>query len=48
VFRRQHKDWLLTHTFFDSDEVSAPPFEVISFNLGLLWPFDEPEPPGAG
>jgi Putative restriction endonuclease len=44
VFKRQDKNWLLTHTFFDSDEVSAPPFEAITFNLGLLWPFDQPEP----
>jgi hypothetical protein len=47
VHKRQDKDWLLTHTFFDSDEVSAPPFEAITFPLGLLWPFDEPTPPAA-
>ena len=45
VFKRQDNDWLLTHTFFDSDTASAPPFEVITFSLGLLWPFDEVEPP---
>jgi Uma2 family endonuclease len=42
VFKRQDKNWLLTHTFFDSDDVKAPPFEEITFSLGLLWPFDEP------
>jgi Uma2 family endonuclease len=45
-YKRQDKDWLLTHTFFDNDEVCAPPFEAITFNLGLLWPFDQPEPAG--
>jgi hypothetical protein len=40
VFRRQGNDWLLTHTFFDNDDVCAPPFEAITFPLGLLWPFD--------
>jgi Uma2 family endonuclease len=44
VFKRQDKDWLLTHTFFDNDEVSALPFDAITFSLGLLWPFDQPEP----
>jgi Uma2 family endonuclease len=42
VFRRQERDWLLVDTFFDREEVAAPPFEVISFSLGLLWPFDPP------
>jgi Uma2 family endonuclease len=47
VFLRQDRNWLLTHTFFDDEQVSAPPFEVLTFSLGLLWPFDPPlqEPP---
>lgn len=42
AFRRQDADWLLTHTFVEREDVSAPPFEAISFSLGLLWPFDPP------
>ncbi len=45
VFRRQDKDWLLTHTFQDEEPVSAPPFEAITFSLGVLWPFDTPGQP---
>lgn len=40
VFRRLGNDWLLLHTYFDNDDVCAPPFEAITFPLGLLWPFD--------
>jgi Putative restriction endonuclease len=42
VFQRQKTDWLLTHTFAESEDVSAPPFDAITFSLGLLWPFDPP------
>jgi len=42
VFRLQGRDWLLTHTFVDREDVSAPPFDAITFSLGLLWPFDSP------
>lgn len=42
VFRRQKQDWLLTHTFGGAEEVSAPPFDAITFDLKLLWPFDKP------
>lgn len=42
VFQRQGTSWLLTHTFTGSEDVSAPPFDAISFSLGLLWPFDPP------
>jgi len=45
VFVRLDKNWLLTHTFFDADEVSAPPFNELTFSLGLLWPFDPPTEP---
>ena len=41
VFARQDQNWLLTHTFFDDDEVNAPPFDALTFKLGLLWPFDQ-------
>lgn len=33
--------WLLTATFKDADPVSAPPFEVHTFALDVLWPEDE-------
>ena len=42
VFARQDLNWLLTHTFFDDVEVNAPPFAELTFQLGLLWPFDPP------
>ena len=42
VYVRQDKAWLQAHVFKDLDLVSAPPFESLSFNLGLLWPFDQP------
>ena len=45
VFTRREKDWLLTHTFFDDDEVNAPPFIELKFSLGLLGPFDPPADP---
>jgi Uma2 family endonuclease len=43
VFHRQARDWLLTHTVFDNDDVNAPPFDALTFKLGLLWPFDKPD-----
>lgn len=45
VFQRQNKSWLLTHSFNGRAQVSAPPFDAISFSLGLLWPFDPPAEP---
>ena len=42
VFRRHGTEWILTHTFKDDDNVAAPPFDAITFSLGLLWPFDPP------
>jgi hypothetical protein len=42
VFIRQDQDWLLKHTFTRDEMVCAPPFEAITFSLGLLWPFDTP------
>jgi Putative restriction endonuclease len=42
VYERREKAWLQTHVFKDQDQVSAAPFESLSFNLGLLWPFDQP------
>lgn len=45
VFKRQDQDWLLKHAFFENDDVSAPPFDAISFKLDLLWPFDPPSSP---
>lgn len=43
VFVRQDKDWLLTHTFVERADVTAPPFEAMTFSLGLLWPLDPPD-----
>jgi Uma2 family endonuclease len=40
VFQRQDSIWLRTHSFADTEIVSAPPFDAISFSLGQLWPFD--------
>lgn len=45
VFRRQGQDWLLVNTFAGKENVSAPPFDAITFSLGLLWPFDPPVEP---
>ncbi len=45
VFHRQNRDWVLTHTYSDSENVCAPPFDAITFSLGLLWPFDPPSEP---
>lgn len=42
VFKLQKQDWLLTHTFVSAEEVCAPPFDAITFDLKLLWPFDKP------
>jgi Uma2 family endonuclease len=42
VFVRQDKNWLLTGTYFEDEPVSAPPFDAITFQLGLLWPLDPP------
>ena len=43
VFRLSGSDWIVSGTFFESDPVSAPPFEAITFSLGELW--DDPELP---
>ena len=42
VFKLQKNDWLLTHTFVGGQPVTAPPFDAITFDLKLLWPFDKP------
>jgi len=42
LYQRQGLNWLLSHTVTGSGPVSAPPFDAISFSLGLLWPFDPP------
>ncbi len=47
VYRLQDESWLLTHTFVDTEDVCAPPFDAITFSLGLLWPFDPPSDPSA-
>lgn len=40
VFALQGDKWLLTATFKDADPVTAPPFEVHTFPLDVLWPYD--------
>lgn len=40
VFARKERDWLLTHTYFDADDVIAPPFSDLTLSLALLWPLD--------
>jgi Uma2 family endonuclease len=42
VFKLQKSDWLLTNTFVGGQAVSAPPFDAITFDPKLLWPFDKP------
>lgn len=42
VFALTAGQWLLAATFQDAEEVVAPPFDAISFSLGVLWPFDPP------
>lgn len=42
VFARGNEHWIVAATFGDFDDVRAVPFEAITFNLGQLWPFDEP------
>lgn len=36
--------WLLAAAFKDGDEVTAPPFEVHTFPLNVLWPMDDAMP----
>ena len=37
AFELRGTQWLLIDTLFDDAQVSLPPFEAISFNLGDLW-----------
>ena len=47
VFELVNGKWLLHEAFQGSAKVSAPPFEALTFDLSLLWPFDPPaEKPG--
>ena len=34
--------WLLLQTVSQHQTVVAPPFDAVSFSLGMLWPFDDP------
>ena len=40
VLALQGDKWLIAATFKDADPVTAPPFEVHSFALDVLWPAD--------
>jgi len=39
--------WVLIAALRDDEAVSVPPFDAISFSLGLLWPYDTPSSPDA-
>ena len=38
AFKLRGTEWVLIDTLFEDAQVSLPPFEAISFNLGDLWP----------
>ena len=38
LVRREDGHWLLEQTRKADDQVTAPPFEAITFNLSVLWP----------
>jgi Uma2 family endonuclease len=42
VFERGSEHWILLGVFAEFQDVSAKPFDALTFNLGTLWPFDEP------
>jgi Uma2 family endonuclease len=42
VFQLTAGRWLLVSTITGDEDVSAPPFDAISFPLSQLWPFDPP------
>lgn len=44
VFELTNGKWLLTAALKDADPVTAPPFEVHTFSLSVLWPMDAPTP----
>jgi len=37
VYQNTQGRWLLLGAFKEADEISAPPFDAISFNLSVLW-----------
>lgn len=44
TFIRSDRAWTVGSTYFETDDVCAAPFGVITFSLGLMWPFDMPPP----
>ena len=38
VFELRDKNWVLFETFQDDDEVKAPPFDAVPFQMANLWP----------
>ncbi len=40
VFALTDGKWLIAATYKDADSVTAPPFEVHTFTLDVLWPYD--------
>jgi Uma2 family endonuclease len=42
TYRRENGSWHLSRTFLESESVSAPPFDEITFPLDLLWRFNLP------
>ncbi|MEL6289602.1 MAG: Uma2 family endonuclease [Pseudomonadota bacterium] len=44
VFGRSDHAWSSLNNYRGSDPVSAPPFDQITFDLGVLWPLDPTGP----
>ena len=42
VFAWSEPHWIPVANFGDFEQVSAPPFAELTFDLGALWPFDTP------
>lgn len=47
TFQRTEKSRPITGLFFDEEQVKAPPFDAMTFSLGLLWPYAPPTKPSA-
>ncbi len=44
TFELQNASWKLTNVFEKSEQVAAPPFDAVPFDLPELWPFSRTEP----
>ncbi|MDX2201389.1 MAG: Uma2 family endonuclease [Hyphomicrobiaceae bacterium] len=45
VFAWSQPHWVPVANFGDFEQVTAPPFAELTFDLGALWPFDTPPAP---